>query len=79
MGMVQKRREGQIPTRTGLSTGVLRVSREVVEEVVGELDVGQLGHLEETTGNVGDLIVGGIKVCQTVCGEREKKREVSGE
>ena len=66
-------------TCAGLGTGVLWVSRQVVEEVVGELNGGQLWHLEEATGNVCDLVVGGIEICQTVGeqgrGEREGGRE----
>ena len=34
------------------------------EEVVGKNEIGQLGHLEEAAWDVGDLVVGGIKVCE---------------
>jgi len=36
------------------------------EKVVGQLEGGELWHLEETTGNVRDLIVRTIKVCKAV-------------
>ena len=37
------------------------------EEVVGQQEVGELRQLEETTGDVCDLVVGTIKVCKAVC------------
>ncbi len=49
-----------------LCARVLRVSRETGEQVVGNLQVSQLWYLEETAGHVRELVVGGIKLCQTV-------------
>ena len=59
---------GQPLTCAGLSTGIFRVAWQSVEEVVGELEGGQLWHLEEAAGDVGYLVVGGIEVCQAVRG-----------
>ena len=43
----------------------------MVEEVVRELNGGQLWHLEEPAGNVRDLVMGCIEISQTV---REGRR-----
>ena len=65
---------GERPTGAGLSAGVIGVARETVEEVVGELHVGQLWHLEQATRDIDELIMRRIEVCQTVGREREGKR-----
>ena len=58
-------------TCAGLGAGVIRVTGEMSEDIVGEMKVCQFWHLEETTWNIGDLIMRGIKISQTV-GERER-------
>ena len=67
-----------ICTGAGLSAGVIRVTREMAEKVVRELNVCQLRHLEQPAGYVGDLVVRGIEICQTVGRERERERVEGG-
>ena len=59
-------------TRAVLTCDVLRVARKVSQEVVGEEKVAEFWELEHATGDVGQLVVRGIKVHKTVEGERCK-------
>ena len=47
----------------------------MTQEVVGETQVSQLWHLEQTTGYIAELVVRAIKIHEPVGGERERERE----
>ncbi len=51
-------------TQVVLCTGVLWVPRKVGEEVVRDLEVGELRHTKQTAGEVGDLVVRGIHLSE---------------
>ena len=57
---------------------VLRIAREVSQEVVREMKVGQFYQTKQTTGDTGELVVRDVQVSQTIpirerySGERAK-------